>query len=96
MKVGIRGEFEAEFLADIERRGAVRVETDWDVLFLRADTAAELERVPARAGVVWTVYPKGRKDLTEAMLRAHCRGLGYKDTKVARYSATHTALRWNG
>ena len=94
-KVWVVGGFEPEFLAGLEQRGAVCSESGWEVVFLRVETPGELDRVPPKAAVVWTIYPKGRKDLTEGMLRAHCRGLGYKDTKVARFSTTHTALRWN-
>jgi len=46
-------------------------------------------------GHLWVVYPKARNDIRETHVREAGRALGLVDTKVARVSATHTALRFS-
>ena len=45
-------------------------------------------------GSVWTVRRKGRKDLTEADVRAAGKAAGLVDVKVVRFSDTHTAEKF--
>ena len=40
------------------------------------------------------IRPKGRDDLTEAMVIGAGRGAGMHDVKVARISATHTGMKF--
>jgi hypothetical protein len=66
-------------------------------LFFAAESKKDLSRVPGlakRAAGVWIVYPKGRKDIREADVLEAGRAAGLKDVKVARFSDTHTALRF--
>ena len=46
------------------------------------------------AGALWVVYPKGVPAVREIEVLEAGRAAGLKDTKVARFSATHTALRF--
>ena len=71
-----------------------------DVVFLAAETPAALEQIAslrdqiARDGAIWVIRPKGRDDLTEAMVIAAGRGAGMHDIKIARISATHTGMKF--
>ena len=53
-----------------------------------------LEKSLKRNGGVWAVYPKGRKDMTENDVRRAGLEAGLVDIKVARFSDTHTALKF--
>jgi hypothetical protein len=46
-------------------------------------------------GALWIVYPKGVSAIREAEVITAGRGAGLKDTKVARFSDTHAALRFS-
>jgi hypothetical protein len=45
------------------------------------------------AGALWTVWAKGRKELNENHVRDAALQAGLVDVKVARFSATHSALK---
>jgi hypothetical protein len=47
-----------------------------------------------RNGAIRVVYPKGRKDITENDVRQAGLRAGLVDVKVARFSETHTALKF--
>jgi hypothetical protein len=70
------------------------------VVFLAADAPSELEEIArlrdeiARDGAIWVIRPKGRDDLTEALVIAAGRGAGMHDVKIARISATHTGMKF--
>ena len=53
-----------------------------------------LERLIHPAGGIWVVYPKGRSEIREADVLGAGRKAGWKDAKVCRFSATHTALKF--
>ena len=63
--------------------------TDKDLLKLRT-----LLKALKRNGAIWVVYPKGKKDITEIGVLKAGRQAGLVDTKVARFSDTHTALKF--
>lgn len=93
-----------ELLQDARKSSAAFAEDkplrDSDVIFLGAETAADLARakklIPslATSGAIWIVYPKGRKEITELQVLAAGRIAGLVDIKVVGYSATHTALKF--
>jgi len=69
-----------------------------DVIFLGAENVAGLARVAsaakamARDGAIWVVHPKGAASgLRDLEIFAEAKRLGLTYTKVARFSATHTA-----
>lgn len=72
-----------------------------DLVFLRVDDPADLERIPvlrhrvAPAGALWVIAPKGGREPVEARVLAAGRAAGLVDTKVVRYSSTHTAHRFS-
>ena len=46
------------------------------------------------AEVLWAVYPKGKKEITENDVIGAGRKAGLKDVKVVGFSPTHTALKF--
>jgi hypothetical protein len=64
------------------------------------ETADDLAALPslvpwiARDGAVWTIRRKGRRDLTEADVRAAGKAAGLVDVKVVRFSDSHTAEKF--
>ena len=71
-----------------------------DLIFFAAAAAADLGRVAKlakglkSAGALWIVYPKGVQTIREIAVIEAGRSAGLKDTKVASFSSTHTALRF--
>jgi hypothetical protein len=47
-----------------------------------------------RNGGIWVVYPKGQSDITESDVLKAGRQAGLVDTKIARFSDTHTAHKF--
>jgi hypothetical protein len=101
-RVAVRGLSDADYSASL---GTVNVEhchdvANADLVLLGAECPAGLEAVgPIAAAMgpgtaLWIVYPKGRLDITEVGVIEAGRSAGLVDVKVARYSATHTALKF--
>ena len=71
-----------------------------DVVFVAVESAADLELIGAQQdqiacdGAIWAIRPKGRDDLTEAMVIGAGRDAGLTDIKIARISDTHTAMKF--
>jgi hypothetical protein len=93
-----------ELLKDARKSAAAFAEDkplkDSDVIFYGAEATSELPRIkkliPSLAGngVLWIVYPKGRKEITELQVLAAGHEAGLVDIKVVGYSPTHTALKF--
>ncbi|HEY7198375.1 MAG TPA: hypothetical protein VH306_14455 [Gaiellaceae bacterium] len=98
--VGIADEGFKEELEARAARYATAPEPESDLVFLGTDAVAELGRIESLVpflkpnGHIWVVAPKGRKDIREADVLEAGRAAGLKDTKVARFSETHTAHRF--
>ncbi len=73
---------------------------DSDLIFFCVAKAVELTRTKklapslARAGALWIVYPKGRKEITELQVLSAGQAAGLVGIKVVSFSATHTALKF--
>jgi hypothetical protein len=88
--------------ADRELVGAGRQVTagQADIVFLALDSAADLALIDslqheiAADGAIWVIRPKGRDDLTEGMVIGAGRAAQLHDVKIARVSATHTAMKF--
>jgi len=71
-----------------------------DVVFVSVESPADLEQIGslqreiARDGAFWAIRPKGRPDLTEAMVIGAGRDAGLTDIKIARISDTHTGMKF--
>jgi hypothetical protein len=64
-------------------------ERDKDLAKLRP-----LEKSIKRNGAIWVVYPKGKTEITEIGVLAAGREAGMVDTKIVRFSDTHTAHKF--
>ena len=101
-KVACAGAFEEAFMKDLASRGCdLRDDVaSRDLVFLRADTARALSRLTTLRkkvrddAAVWVVFPKGQPDPKEGDVILRGREAGFKDVKVARFSETHTALKF--
>jgi hypothetical protein len=80
--------------------GDVIAEGTADVVLLAAESPTDLERIDAlrlglaRNGAIWVIRPRGREDVTEAMVIAAGRQAGLYDVKIARISDTHTGMKF--
>lgn len=97
--VGIRDE---DFLSSLRERVARvvsgRLASSSNVIFLGAENPRQLARLATardaitRDGAIWVVHPKGANAaLRDLEIFAEAKRLGLTYTKVARFSATHTA-----
>lgn len=75
-------------------------EPDSDIVFLAADSTAELAALPDLRqrirpnGAIWVVSRKGRAaTLRDVEVIAAAKGAGLVDNKVVSFSETHTSLR---
>ena len=99
--VGIR---DPDFLIDISARTKNivrgRAAAGSALVFLGAEDLSDLfdlralRDTIAKNGGVWVVYPKGQKHIREIDVINACKSAGLVDNKVARFSETHTALRF--
>src|ERR1700691_2993157 len=71
-----------------------------DLIFFGAEAHKDLAKLRSlqksikRNGAIWVVYPKGKKEITEIGVLEAGRQAELVDTKVARFSDTHTALKF--
>lgn len=102
MTVALIGNFDESFAAELESAEAVRSsgKAPCDMVFLACPKRNGLQRLETAiprlktAAGLWVVYPKGIQDITEMEVLTAGRAAGLKDTKVASFSTTHTALRF--
>ena len=104
MRVSLCGVGDASFLEQLNsrtsdvRKGKPAKESD--LIFLAVEGIKDLARLAPlegslkRNGGIWVVYPKGRKDITESEVLKAGREAGLVDTKIARFSDTHTAHKF--
>jgi hypothetical protein len=71
-----------------------------DLIFFGAEKEKDLAKLRAlqkalkRNGAIWVVYPKGKREITENAVLQAGREAGLVDTKIARFSETHTAHKF--
>ena len=98
--VRLVGQFDTGFLDDLSSVELATGRTKADLIFLAAGDRQALARIPKLkaalqpAGALWVVYPKGVQLIREIDVLDAGRAAGLKDTKVASFSTTHTALRF--
>jgi hypothetical protein len=102
-KVSVLGVDDPDFCADLEARAARisngRPAKDSDHLFFRAEDTSALKRLESlksyikRSGVIWVVFPKGKKHIREIDVIQAAKDAGLVDTKVVAFSGTHTTLK---
>lgn len=102
MAVSVVGITDESFLSQLRERVAASSgpAKDSDVILYEFGSVAGLVRVASLKsylkpnGALWTVYPKGRKDLPESAVRQAGFDAGLVDTKVVGFSETLTAIKW--
>jgi hypothetical protein len=104
IRVSLCGVFDGSFREQLDARtGDIREgrpAKDSDLIFLRAEGVKDLARLTPlqtslkRNGGIWVVYPKGQSDITESDVLKAGRQAGLVDTKIARFSDTHTAHKF--
>jgi hypothetical protein len=100
LTVRLAGEFDRGFLDELRDVTTVAGKVKTDLIFFAASDTAALGKIPKLAatlkpaGGLWVVYPKGVQTIREIEVLDAGRTAGLKDTKVASFSPTHTALRF--
>lgn len=93
------GEFDELFANELVERAGESAEAPLDIVFVRMDAEEDLDRLlEARQaikpnGMIWAIWPKGRKELREGHIRDFALAHGLVDVKVASFSATLSALK---
>lgn len=101
LTIALEGQFDPEFSAQIKTQCAESSKAKADLLFYAVAQTRDLARIPSLksrlkpGGALWVVYPKGIAAIREAEIIAAGRAAALKDTKVARFSGAHTALRFS-
>ena len=101
-RVSLVGEFEEDFHRELAAQKAVASGSTGRaaLVFFAAATAGHLKRLAKISAemqpdaALWVVYPKGVTAVREIEVLNAGRQAGLKDIKVARFSQTHTALKF--
>ncbi len=93
-----------DFLKDLQARTAKvsvgRLRKSSDMAFLAAESPRDLKRLERvephlkRNGAVWVVSPKGKPEIRDVVVIQAGLAAGLVDTKVVRFSDSHTALKF--
>ncbi|HTQ56187.1 MAG TPA: hypothetical protein VMI94_17080 [Bryobacteraceae bacterium] len=104
LRVSLVGVADADFRAQVAARTGDITEgkaaKESDLILFGAEAVKDLARVARlaaaikRQGAIWIVYPKGLQTITEHDVRGAGLAAGLVDVKVARFSPTHTALKF--
>lgn len=99
--VGIKDE---PFLEDLRARTAAvsvgRLKKGSDMVFLSAENPRDLQKLEriepyiTRDGAVWVVSPKSKPEIRDVVVIEAGVAAGLVDTKVVRFSDSHTALKF--
>ena len=103
--VSVLGVDDAEFLEALTARTEAvtrgRVNNASTLVFLGVEREKDLARIatvaaklPAKAAL-WVIHPKGKDGVADTAIFSAAKQAGLSYTKVARFSATHTAERLN-
>lgn len=93
------GDFDVAFPIEIEERAGAAGTEPLDVVFVRLNEANDLDQLlRARStikknGMIWAVWPKGRKEFREDDIRIFALENGLVDVKVASFSPILSALK---
>jgi len=104
MRVAVVGVKDDAFLEELGARttdiSVTRPKKDSDLIFYGCESKDDLAKVETLkkslkpAGAIWTMYPKGRKHITQNDVMAACKAAGLVDIKVVGFSETHSSLKF--
>jgi hypothetical protein len=102
-RLAVIGVDDAFILRELAERTAdvtiARAKKDSDMILFGMGDAKPLARLGAlvklikRDGCIWAIWPKGRKDIKEDMIRAAAIANGLVDVKVMAFSETLSGLK---
>lgn len=93
------GDFDAAFNPELQASAGEPGEEPLDLVFVRLDAVDDLPKLLemkgkiAQNGMIWGVWPKGRKEFREDDIRNFALANGLVDVKVASFSAELSALK---
>ncbi len=93
------GEFDEAFAREIKDRAGAAGTEPLDVVFVRLNEANDLDQLLkarigiAKNGMIWAIWPKGRKEFREDDIRSFALANGLVDVKVASFSPILSALK---
>ena len=93
------GEFDDAFPGELAKVASSPGVAPLDAIFIRMDGEQDLAKLNeartkiAQNGMVWVMWPKGRKEFREDDIRNYSLKNGLVDVKVASFSATLSALK---
>jgi hypothetical protein len=103
-RVSAIGVDDLSFLQELEQAVGFlsigRTAKDSDAIFFGVSREAELARLEKLKaalrpnGALWTIRPKGRKEISESAVMAAGKAAGLVDVKVVSFSPTHTAEKF--
>ncbi|MBI3724760.1 DUF3052 family protein [bacterium] len=103
-RVAVLGVSDPDFLSQLGERtediAREKPKKESDAIFLGAETRAALSRLGSlsrslgKNGALWVVRPRGSPAITESEVMEAGHAAGLVDTKVVRFSATHTAEKF--
>ncbi len=104
LAVAVVGPQDKSFLDELRKAGVAfrdgRPSSPQDAVVYAAKSLDDLAAIAELAGCIkpdgglWIVYRKGKRDPSEMDVIGAGRAAGLKDIKVARFSETHTALKF--
>ncbi len=95
----VEGEFDPAFAGELADRAGEPAPNRLDAIFVRLDSDADLDRLLAARGkivsngMIWAIWPKGRKAFREDDIRNFALAHGLVDVKVASFSNELSALK---
>ncbi len=93
------GDFDSAFPGELEERAGLPSEGSLDAVFIRMDSDEDLTKLNearaqiGQAGMIWAVWPKGRKEFREDDIRDYALRNELVDVKVASFSDSLSALK---
>lgn len=103
-RVATLGIEDQDFLAELEDAAAFlsvgRTVKNCDAIFFGATAASQLGRLSVLKrslkpnGALWVIRPKGRPEISEAVVMHAGKAAGLVDVKVVSFSPTHTAEKF--
>jgi hypothetical protein len=100
MKVSLLNFGDRSFMGEIDYDTCLKSEVEYDAVLIHTPTLNELsglhkiKHAIGKKTILWIVYPKGRKDITERQVFVHGKAIGLVDVKVCRFSDADTALKF--
>ncbi len=100
MRIAVLGFADREFMLDMSYETCLKEDTGYAAVLFYASSVEKLSSLrQAKSsivsnGMLWVVYPKGVKAITQRQVFFHGNTEGFVDCKVCRFSSTETALKF--